>query len=89
LSSVSVSVDSLGKKTATIELSYISGKPAVRQISAVSRKSNRVYIRAKSLSMLLQTARGAAVVSTSAGIMSGISAVEKNLGGELLVWVNV
>ena len=66
-------------------LAYKDAAPAVSQISAVSTKSNRTYIRASQLCKLSRIGRSATIVSTSKGLMLGKEACRKNLGGELLV----
>lgn len=64
-----------------------SGRHAISSISRVSRPGRRVYVRANEVPVV-RSGLGTTILSTSQGLMSGIDAQKKNVGGELLcrVW---
>jgi small subunit ribosomal protein S8 len=64
-----------------------SGEHAIKQIARVSRPGKRVYVRATQIPTI-RSGLGMTILSTSQGLMSGIEAQKKKLGGELIakVW---
>lgn len=64
-----------------------SGRHAITSIERVSTPGRRVYIKNDEIPVI-RSGLGSSVVSTSQGIMSGRTANEKKLGGELLctIW---
>ena len=70
-----------------VKLKYIGGKtPAVAGIRRISRPGLRVYARKTEMPRVLG-GLGIAIVSTSAGLMTGREAEKKALGGEVLAYV--
>lgn len=64
-----------------------AGNHAISDISRVSRPGRRVYVRATEVPVV-RSGLGTTILSTSQGLMSGIEAQKKNVGGELLcrIW---
>ena len=70
-----------------IFLKYLNKKPMFRNINLISKPSRRVYY---SISNLLKknTQTGTFVISTSQGLFSSRDAIKKNLGGEVVCYIN-
>lgn len=67
-----------------LELAYLEdGEPKLREIKRVSKPGRRIYRKAQEL-YPLKGGYGLLVVSTSRGIMSGVEARKKHLGGEVI-----
>lgn len=64
-----------------------AGNHAISSIDRVSRPGRRVYVRATEVPVV-RSGLGTTILSTSQGLMSGIDAQKKNVGGELLcrIW---
>lgn len=71
------------KKELEIALRYYLGKPAIDRIDRVSRPGLRKYRGKAGLPKVLG-GLGIAIVSTSAGLMTGSAARAKGLGGEVV-----
>ncbi len=69
-----------------VRLKYAGKVPALTGIERVSRPGRRVYARRGELPRVLG-GLGTAIVSTSAGVMSGREARRRRLGGEVLATV--
>lgn len=69
-----------------VRLKYAGKTSALTGIDRVSRPGRRVYARRDELPRVLG-GLGTAIVSTSAGVMSGREARRKGLGGEILATV--
>ncbi len=67
-----------------IQLKYKNDMPSVSHISVISKPSRRVYSK-HNLMPRVQNGLGILVVSTNRGIMTGQSAAESKVGGELLI----
>jgi small subunit ribosomal protein S8 len=63
------------------------GNHAISDIKRVSKPGRRIYIKNDQVPVV-RSGLGVSIVSTSQGIMSGKTATEKKLGGELLctIW---
>lgn len=70
-----------------IALKYIKGKAAITGLRRVSKPGRRVFVRASEIPSV-QNGLGICILSTSSGVLDGISAKEKKVGGELLceIW---
>lgn len=70
-----------------IALKYHEGKPAIAGLKRVSKPGRRVYVGAHDIPRV-QNGLGICIVSTSHGVLAGESAVERNVGGELVceIW---
>jgi len=71
-----------------IELKYTAVSPtekipAIREITRVSKEGQRVYVK-KSKINKVRNGYGIAIVSTSAGVMTGAEAYKRGLGGEYI-----
>lgn len=71
----------------TIQLKYHQGRPAIRGLKRMSKPGRRVYVNFKSIPRV-QNGLGICILSTSHGLLDGISAQEAKVGGELLceIW---
>jgi len=76
-------VEFKGQKELEIELKYHDGRPVIRELKRVSTPGRRVYAGAKELRPHRQ-GLGLSIVSTPQGVMTDVSAREKNVGGEVL-----
>lgn len=88
LGKVNVETDKKQKgKTLHLELRYEGRKPALTDISLISKPGVRIYQGAGKINYT-KLGIGVKLISTSAGILTGQKAREKNLGGEVIceVW---
>nr|WP_252580433.1 30S ribosomal protein S8 [Legionella lytica] len=69
-------------KIMTIKLKYYHGKPVIELIKRISRPGLRVYKSSKDLTSI--PGFGVAILSTSKGIMTHVSAKLKGVGGEVI-----
>lgn len=69
-------------KSMTIKLKYYHGKPVIELIKRISRPGLRVYKASNELSSI--PGFGVAILTTSKGIMTHISAKIKGVGGEVI-----
>lgn len=69
-------------KSMTIDLKYYQGKPVIVRILRVSRPGLRVYKSSKQLKPI--TGFGVAILSTSKGVMTHITAKTSGVGGEVI-----
>jgi len=75
-----------GKRELEIELKYHEGKPVIRELKRVSTPGRRVYASVDELKPH-RSGLGVSIVSTPQGVMTDITAREKNVGGEVLCHV--
>lgn len=70
-----------------IFLKYLNRKPTFRNINIISKPSRRVYY---SMANLLKktTQTGTFLVSTPQGLFSSRDAIKRNLGGEVVCYIN-
>jgi small subunit ribosomal protein S8 len=82
-----VSVEGKPFKTIKIKLKYTGRKCVIEGLRRVSSPGLRRYIGAQEVPRVLG-GLGVSILSTSAGILTGAQARQKNVGGELLceVW---
>ena len=64
-------------------LKYSNGTPAVTEIKRISKPGVRSYVTCAKIPQVLH-GYGLAILSTSAGILSGSQAKKKDIGGELI-----
>jgi small subunit ribosomal protein S8 len=81
-----VSVEGKLPKTIQIKLKYQGKKTVIEGLRRISRPGLRHYVGATEIPRV-RGGLGVAVVSTSEGVMTGVQAKKKNLGGELLCYV--
>lgn len=66
-----------------IELKYLNGQPAIREIERISKPGRRVYSPVKELPTVAN-GLGVAILSTPKGVMSDAKARDANVGGEII-----
>jgi len=81
-----VAVEGKFPKTIRLKLKYQGKKSVIEGLRRVSRPGLRQYVGATEIPRVLG-GLGVAVLSTPEGVMTGIQARKKNLGGELLCYV--
>jgi small subunit ribosomal protein S8 len=71
----------------TITLRYQKGKPVISGLKRVSTPGRRMYVNARRIPKV-QNGLGICILSTSSGVLDGMTAHEKKVGGELLceIW---
>ena len=75
------------KKTISIKLKYgPDGKKAIEEIKRISKPSRRVYVGKDDIPRV-RGGMGISILSTSNGIMTGVAARSKEIGGEILCTV--
>src|SRR6266496_6367275 len=78
-----VSVESKLPRTIKLRLKYQGKKPVIEGLKRVSKPGLRHYVGATKIPRVLG-GLGVAWVSTPEGVMTGLQARKKNLGGELV-----
>ncbi|HKQ37705.1 MAG TPA: 30S ribosomal protein S8 [Verrucomicrobiae bacterium] len=81
-----VGVEGTTMKKLKVRLKYDGRKGVIEGLRRVSRPGLRRYVAADEIPRV-HNGMGTAIVSTSEGIMTGVQARKKNLGGELLCYV--
>jgi len=81
-----VSVEGNIPKTIKLRLKYQGKKPVIEGLKRVSTPGLRRYVGATEIPRVLG-GLGVSVVSTPEGVMTGVQAHKKNLGGELVCYV--
>ena len=78
---------SVEDKSIKIQLRYHKGKAAIAGLKRISTPGRRVYVSHDGIPTV-QNGLGICILSTSRGVMDGMSAREKKVGGELLceIW---
>lgn len=74
------------RKVIEITLKYYRGKPVIERLQRYSRPGLRAY-RGKDQLPRVQNGLGAAIISTSKGMMTDAKAREQGLGGEVVCLV--
>ena len=71
----------------TIALKYVKGRPAITGLKRISKPGRRVYVGAHQIHRV-QNGLGICILSTSRGVLDGMTAHADKTGGELLceVW---
>lgn len=69
-----------------IELKYIDGQPAIRELKRVSKSGLRKYSKVTAIPKHYN-GLGISILSTSKGVMSDFSARQQQVGGEILCTV--
>ena len=74
-------------RSITIQLKYHQGKPAILGLKRMSKPGRRVYVNFRWIPRV-QNGLGICFLSTSHGVLDGLSAQEAKVGGELLceIW---
>ncbi len=74
------------KKNLVIELKYIDGEPAIKELKRISKSGLRKYSSMKALPKHYN-GLGISILSTSKGVMTDFSARQQHVGGEVLCTV--
>ena len=71
----------------TIALKYVKGRPAITGLKRISKPGRRVYVGAHQIPRV-QNGLGICILSTTRGVLDGMTAHADKTGGELLceVW---
>lgn len=80
------SVESKPFKTLKLKLKYQGKKSIIEGLRRISAPGLRRYVGATDIPRV-RGGLGVAVVSTSEGLMTGVQARKKNIGGELLCYI--
>jgi small subunit ribosomal protein S8 len=86
VSAVEVGAPVKSRKSIKLQLKYQGKKTVLEGLRRISSPGRRVYVGATEIPRV-RGGLGVAVVSTPEGVMSGVEAKKKNLGGELLCFV--
>lgn len=81
-----LAVEGKTPKTIKLKLKYQGKKSVIEGLRRISRPGLRHYVGATEIPRVLG-GLGVAVLSTPEGVMTGVQARKKNLGGELLCYV--
>ena len=81
-----VAVEGAKMKKLTLKLKYQGKRGVIEGLKRRSRPGLREYVGAGDIPRV-RGGLGTAIVSTSEGLMTGVQARQKNLGGELLCFV--
>lgn len=70
-----------------LALKYHKGKAAIAGLKRVSKPGRRVYVGSSHIPRV-QNGLGICILSTSSGVLDGVTAHERKVGGELLceIW---
>lgn len=74
------------RRNLVIELKYVEGEPAIRELKRVSKSGLRKYSKVDALQKHYN-GLGISILSTSKGIMSDFAARQEHVGGEVLCTV--
>jgi small subunit ribosomal protein S8 len=74
------------KKNLIVELKYLDGEPALRELKRVSKSGLRKYSKAAAIPKHYN-GLGISIISTSKGVMSDFAARQQQVGGEILCTV--
>lgn len=77
-----------GKKSLTAKIRYEKRMPIFTDVTIISKPSLRVYIPSKKVADVEKRGRKTVILSTSQGVMTGVEAKKKGIGGEVLftIW---
>ena len=75
------------ERNITIALKYVKGRTAITGLKRISKPGRRVYVGAHQIPRV-QNGLGICILSTSRGVLDGMTAQADKTGGELLceVW---
>lgn len=77
-----------GKKVLLARIKYDKRDPVLNEVTVVSKPSLRIYATARSIPEIQRRGKITLVISTNRGIMTGMDAIKKRIGGEVLfkIW---
>ena len=74
------------KQSLVVELKYLDGEPAIKELKRVSKSGLRKYSKMSAIPKHYN-GLGISILSTSKGVMSDFSARQQQVGGEVLCTV--
>ncbi|MEO6728983.1 MAG: 30S ribosomal protein S8 [Candidatus Dojkabacteria bacterium] len=74
------------QNTLILELKYVNGLPAIRELVRVSKPGIRKYVGYKNVKKIMN-GMGVAILTTPAGIVTGDEAKKQKIGGEYLCYI--
>ncbi|MBU2632391.1 30S ribosomal protein S8 [Patescibacteria group bacterium] len=76
------------KKTLVVKIKYEKRIPIFTDVTLISKPSLRVYTPAKRITEVQRRGRKTIILSTNQGVMTGLEAKKKGVGGEVLfaIW---
>jgi len=83
---VEVNAPAKARKNLKLQIKYQGKKMVLEGLRRISSPGRRVYVGATDIPRV-RGGLGVAIVSTPEGVMSGVEARKKNLGGEVLCFV--
>jgi len=86
VSAVEVGEPAKSRKSIKLQLKYQGKRSVVEGLRRISSPGRRVYVGSTKIPRV-RGGLGVAVVSTPEGVMSGVEAKKKNLGGEVLCYI--
>lgn len=86
VSAVEVQAKDKVRKHLKLQLKYQGKQAVIEGLRRISSPGRRVYVGATEIPRV-RGGLGVAIVSTPEGVMSGVEARKKNLGGELLCFI--
>lgn len=78
---------SVDDRNIVITLKYDHGRSVIAGLKRISTPGRRVYVNSREIPRI-QNGLGICILSTSRGVMDGMTAASQNVGGELLcaIW---
>jgi len=80
-------IDTKPQKTLDLELKYVNGESAIRQLKRISKPGIRSYIGYRKIPKVMR-GLGIAIITTPKGVMTGDKAQKSQLGGEILCTIS-
>lgn len=80
-------IDTKPQKNLDIELKYVNGESAIRQLKRVSKPGIRSYVGYRKIPKVMR-GLGIAILTTPKGVMTGGKARKSQLGGEILCTIS-
>lgn len=77
-----------GKKVLLAKIRYDKREPILNDVMVVSKPSLRIYATTREIPLIQRRGRITLILSTNEGIMTGMDAIKKKIGGEVLfkIW---
>lgn len=75
-----------GHPTLRVDLKYLDGQPAIRELKTISKPGRRVYSGSKTMPRV-HNGLGTSIITTPRGVMTDVKARSENVGGEVLCQV--
>jgi small subunit ribosomal protein S8 len=79
-------LEEVPQNTLKLQLKYVNGTPAIRELVRVSKPGIRKYVGYRSIKPI-KNGLGLSIISTPMGLVSGKDAVKNRVGGEYICYV--